>query len=272
MLKDGHTHTPFCPHGTKDKFEEYVEKAISLGFEEISFTEHAPLPEGFIDTTPDQDSGMKMEVLNEYFEVIDQIKNRYKDKIVVNCGLEVDYIEGYEKETASFLNQIGENLDDAILSVHFLKYKDSYDCLDYSPDFFGKMVEKYGSVKGIYQNYFRTLLKSVQSDLGAYKPKRMGHITLVRKFHRKFPTNYDYQTKIIEILKNIKDRGYELDYNGAGMNKPLCRETYPPPWVAKEASRLGIPLVYGSDAHQVKELGQGYDSLVFSHNLLNKRK
>ena len=44
MKRDGHIHTPFCPHGTKDSFEEYIEKALSLGFKEISFTEHAPLP------------------------------------------------------------------------------------------------------------------------------------------------------------------------------------------------------------------------------------
>lgn len=264
MQKDGHVHTPFCPHGTKDKFEEYVDKAILFGFEEISFTEHAPLPEGFIDSTPAQDSGMKREELDDYFGVIQKLKAKYKDKIIINCGLEVDYIEGFERETAAFLNQIGDKLDDAILSVHFLKHRDSYDCLDYSPEFFGNMIETYGSIQGIYQNYFRTLLKSVRADLGVFKPRRIGHITLVRKFHRKFSTNYDYTTEITEILKEIKNQGYELDYNGAGINKPLCRETYPPPWIAKEATLLGIPLVYGSDAHQVKELKQGYNDLIIA--------
>ena len=28
MKRDGHIHTPFCPHGTKDTFEEYIEKAL----------------------------------------------------------------------------------------------------------------------------------------------------------------------------------------------------------------------------------------------------
>ena len=47
-------------------FEEYIEKALSLGIKEISFTEHAPLPEGFMDTTPEKDSAMdigKIEII-----------------------------------------------------------------------------------------------------------------------------------------------------------------------------------------------------------------
>ncbi|TKC15814.1 histidinol-phosphatase HisJ [Robertmurraya kyonggiensis] len=261
MKKDGHIHTPFCPHGTKDAFEEYIEKAIQLGFSEISFTEHAPLPEGFIDTTPDQDSGMKLEELEAYFEQINQLKPMYKDKIRINCGLEVDYVEGFEAQTKDFLNYYGHKLDDAVLSVHFLKHGDTYDCLDYSPNVFEKMIRQYGSIQHVYENYFRTLLKSIQSDLGPFKPKRIGHITLVRKFQKKFPMAHDYRSEILQILQAMKERGYELDYNGAGTSKPLCGETYPPKWVSEEAIKLQIPLVYGSDAHQVKELKQGYNAL-----------
>ena len=45
MKRDGHIHTPFCPHGTTDSFETYIEKAIANNFTEITFTEHAPLPQ-----------------------------------------------------------------------------------------------------------------------------------------------------------------------------------------------------------------------------------
>ena len=72
---------------------------------------------------------------------------------------------------------------------------------------------------------------------------------------------HDYRSEILQILQAMKERGYELDYNGAGTSKPLCGETYPPKWVSEEAIKLQIPLVYGSDAHQVKELKQGYNAL-----------
>lgn len=256
-MKDGHIHTPFCPHGSNDRLEEYVERAISLGFTELSFTEHAPLPDGFEDPAPLKDSAMKWEHLEDYFQEIEQIKEKYQRKIKINCGLEVDYIEGFEEETKHFLNKYGNKLDDAVLSVHFLLFDNQYDCLDYSPDVFGEMAGRYGSVENVYEIYYNTLLKSIESDLGPFKPKRIGHITLVHKFQLKYPPLHRFEDKILEVLHSIKGKGYELDYNGAGVNKPLCRETYPPEWVVKKAKSLGIPFVYGSDAHQAKELGQG---------------
>ncbi|MDZ5472531.1 histidinol-phosphatase HisJ [Bacillus sp. 31A1R] len=262
MLINGHIHTPFCPHGTKDELHQYVEKAITLGFDQITFTEHAPLPKGFIDTTPTRDSSMSLNELGLYFEEVNRVKKIYQKHISVLVGLEVDYIEGFEKEITSFLNQFGNKLDDSILSVHFLKRNGQYECLDYSPQLFEEMIHKYGSVEAIYGNYYRTLLMSIRSDLGVYKPKRIGHMTLIRKFHKKFPTIHKYEAEILEILTTIKNKGYELDYNGAGTAKPLCKEPYPPEWIALKAIELGIPLIYGSDAHQVKELMQGFDELI----------
>ncbi len=263
MKRDGHIHTPYCPHGTKDSLNKYVERAISLGYKEISFTEHAPLPEGFSDPTPEQDSAMKIDALEKYLEEIEKIKLLYNNELKINTGLEVDFIEGYESETERFLNQYGPYLDDAILSVHFLKYKDQYDCVDYSPDGFAQIIKKYGSLEEVYRNYFQTVLKSVQSDLGPFKPKRIGHITLVKKFQKKFSTPKDFSEDIFAILCAIQRKQYELDYNGAGFQKPLCGEPYPSNDIAKEALKRGIPLVYGSDAHQIKELGQGREKMLF---------
>lgn len=261
MLKNGHIHTPFCPHGTKDPLEEYVLKAIMAGFSEISFTEHAPLPAGFIDPTPLKDSSMKMEELESYFQEIERVKEKYRGKIKINLGFEVDFIEGFEEEIRTFLDTYGERIDDAILSVHFLKYEEQYDCVDYSPQHFEEMIKRYGTAEKIYKNYYRTLLNSISTELGVYKPKRIGHITLVRKFQKKFPSGYNDEGDIIKVLEAIKEKNYELDYNGAGTAKPLCGESYPPLWAAEKAESLGIPLVYGSDAHQVKEFLQGYHSM-----------
>lgn len=262
MLKDGHIHTHYCPHGTNDLLEEYVERAILLGFSEISFTEHAPLPKGFCDPTPQQDSAISIDMLANYLEEIERVKEKYKYKIVINTGLEVDFIEGYESEIKSFLDTYGKKLNDSILSVHFLKNEQRYDCLDYSPEVFENMIVQYGSVENVYKKYFSTLLQSIHADLGSYKPKRIGHITLVHKFQKRFPVGQIFKNELTRIIHAIKEKGYELDYNGAGTAKPLCREPYPPLWVAEEAMKLDIPLVYGSDAHQVKDLNQGIEEML----------
>ena len=46
--RDGHVHSHYCPHGSNDSFEEYLTKAIELGIEEITFTEHMTMPEGLV--------------------------------------------------------------------------------------------------------------------------------------------------------------------------------------------------------------------------------
>ncbi|MCM3670069.1 histidinol-phosphatase HisJ [Mesobacillus maritimus] len=266
-MRDGHVHTRFCPHGTNDSFEAYIERALALGYTEISFTEHAPLPDTFVDPTPQSDSAMQKEKLDDYFEEVSKLKAQYEGKVKINAGLEVDYIEGYEAEITQFLNEVGPKLDDAILSVHFLKSSSGYDCLDYSPNHFANMIQDYGSVEEIYRHYYQTLLKSILAELGSYKPKRIGHMTLVHKFQRKYPVQSSFDSEIDLILNAVKDHGYELDYNGAGTAKPLCREPYPPDAIVHKAKERGIPLVYGSDAHQAKELGQGYERIKRLANL-----
>ncbi|MBU9714666.1 histidinol-phosphatase HisJ [Evansella tamaricis] len=258
---DGHIHSPYCPHGTSDSFEQYIEKALELGFEQISFTEHAPLPESFCDPVPTKDSAMTTDQLQRYLEHLLRLKKVYKEDITINIGLEVDYIEGYESDTRRLLNEWGNHLDDAILSVHFLKNRDNYRCLDYSWKEFETIIKEYGSLEKVYKKYFETLILSIQSDLGPHKPKRIGHITLVRKFQELFPRTFDDSSYVMEVLTVLQREGLVLDVNGAGLVKPYCNEFYPPiPWILK-AKEMGIPFVYGSDAHRANLLGTGLEQV-----------
>jgi histidinol-phosphatase (PHP family) len=267
VLYDGHVHTPFCPHGTGDTLQQYVERAIDMGMDGITFTEHAPLPKGFIDPTPDKDSGMKYEDLNQYFSTLQKLKDQYKHRLTIKIGLEVDFILGWEKETEQFLNEFGPMLDDSILSVHFLEVDKGYVCMDYSPEVFGELVNRLGDINTVYNAYFNTLQSSVKAELGLYKPKRIGHMTLAKKFQLEYPPSKSFNSKAESILDIIAQKGYQLDYNGAGVVKSLCGEPYPDQWIIKEAIKREIPLVYGSDAHSVKGLGQGFDQLYSKDTL-----
>ncbi|GAA0332979.1 histidinol-phosphatase HisJ [Bacillus carboniphilus] len=260
--RDAHVHTKYCPHGTKDTFDEYVEKAIEQGLSSISFTEHAPLPSNFIDPTPEKDSGMRTNDLERYILDIQAIQKQYKNDIDIKCGLEVDYIEGYEKETQALLDHVGPYLDDSILSVHFLNCEGKWICLDYSPDSFKEASNILGGVNQVYDLYFQQVLKSVETDLGYFKPKRIGHMTLVTKFQKRFKPTKGFSSIKDTILENIADKGYALDWNSAGLRKPLCREMYPDLETIQKAKHLGIELVFGSDAHQAKEIGLGYETLT----------
>ena len=261
MIADGHIHTPFCPHGTSDRFEEYIEWAINHKLEEISFTEHAPLPNSFIDTTPTRDSAMSNDQLSEYIERARVLKEKYKQYIHINVGLEIDYIAEYEQDITAWLNKIGHHLDDSILSVHFIKVNKNYYCIDYSADYFSLIIEAAGSVDQVYELYYATLKKAILSNLGTFKPKRIGHLTLARKFQLKYPSVNDFHQTESELLQLIKNQHLALDYNGAGVSKEYYKQPYPTPSLIEKAISLGIPLVYGSDAHRAQDLGQGFEQL-----------
>lgn len=261
MIRDAHIHTSYCPHGTADSFEGYIEKAIKNGFTDISFTEHAPLPDGFIDPTPLKDSGMKKEDVQSYIEELQKLKLKYQQQIRIRIGFEVDYIVGFENQTTAWLNTYGPLIDDAILSVHFLLHNNKYVCIDYSDEVFIEFSKQIGSVQQVYDLYYETVKASILIDLGQYKPKRIGHPTLVHKFQLAHLEDINDQVSIEEILRLLATNSLELDANSAGYAKKHCQEPYPPLNYLKLAKSLNIPIIFGSDAHQIADLHQYSEEL-----------
>ncbi|MDQ0231059.1 histidinol-phosphatase HisJ [Metabacillus malikii] len=258
MKMDGHIHTPYCPHGTKDSLKDYIEQAITENFTSITFTEHAPLPTSFTDPTPKKDSAIELDEIENYLRDLERVKQEYKNDISINIGLEVDYIQGFEHEITQFLNAYGKHLDDSILSVHFLKLAGQYYCMDYDEHVFSEMVQQAGTLHALHNLYYEEVYNSITSNLGVYKPKRIGHITLVRKFQKLFPITFSVNDWIEKILNAIKKENYELDFNVAGLRKEYCGEVYPDLTIAKAAQQQRIPLIYGSDAHSARDLGKNY--------------
>lgn len=275
---DFHIHTNYCPHGSTDEMELYVHHAIEKGLDAISFTEHAPLPPSFTDPAPKQDSAMKMKDVDSYLLEGNRLKKAYEDKIKINIGFEVDYIEGYETETKQFLNLYGEQIDDAILSVHMLRApNDQFVCLDYSVEAFSDIITLFGSVNDVYNAYYQTMKSSILSDLGPYKPTRIGHINLVEKFSLQFPATHKHEDELIDLLHLIKQKNYTLDANTAGLFKPFCQQMYPSPKMMEVAHELGIALIPGSDSHTASTLTRAFDkyptsiSLSTPENVTQKR-
>lgn len=259
MKRDAHIHSPYCPHGTNDALSDYVEKAIRSGFTDISFTEHAPLPLSFEDPTPAKDSGMDPSALMAYLDAVEGVKKAYQKDINIRTGLEIDFIQGYEQDTRKFLDEVGPRLDDSILSVHFLKLGGRYMCIDYSKEVFMEAAEIAGSPELLYELYYDTVEASVAADLGPYKPRRIGHPTLIHKFQLHHGDKIDDRRHIEALFRTIAEQGCEIDMNGAGFSKPDCLESYPPANFLPYARSLGIPLVFGSDAHNVQGLHKHYE-------------
>ncbi|MBE6062059.1 MAG: histidinol-phosphatase HisJ [Clostridium butyricum] len=260
-LRDGHIHSPYCPHGTKDSLDSYVEKALEIGLEEISFTEHMPLEIYFMPNKEFLDECfLSKDDVQKYFDDVYRVKKKYFGKIKINLGFEVDFIDGFEEETKKLLNAYGPYLEDGLLSVHFININGEYVAVD-GLDGFQKAVEFLGSVEKVYDKYYETLLKAVKSNLGKYKCTRIGHPNLVRRFNELYPIEYKNYELLEEVAKEIKKNNYEVDINTAGLRKKYCNEIYVSGYFKELVEKYDIKTVFGSDSHEAKDVGSGFKDL-----------
>lgn len=79
----------------------------------------------------------------------------------------------------------------------------------------------------MYDLYYETVKQSILADLGPYKPKRIGHPTLIHKFQLAHSETIDDSAQIESVLQLMKAHHYELDFNSAGLSKSFCQEPYP---------------------------------------------
>jgi histidinol-phosphatase (PHP family) len=124
MPSNYHTHTTFC-HGN-DTPEELVLKAIELGCPEIGFSCHAF-------TSFDNSYCMTREGTEQYKACVNELKQKYADKIKVRLGVEQDF---YSDDTPC-------GYDYVIGSVQYL-YKDGkYLSIDSSKHDMLEQIDKY---------------------------------------------------------------------------------------------------------------------------------
>lgn len=268
MLMDGHTHTELCPHGSGESTEKMVQRAIQLGLKKICFTEHAPLPPDFRkqyagDERGFSEASLTMAQVPEYLALARGLQQKYAGQIEISIGFEVDFLPNYVDWTKAFMTKYGPQTQESILSVHFMRGKDDHFwCVDNGTDDFklgfGQWLDK---PQLLFKHYYETVLASVQADLGAAAPQRIGHMSLVRKYQDYFQLSApldDANLRLVDkILDLVQHQNRELDLNLAGLYKPFCNDFYPGNQILKRAQSRGIPLVYGSDAHDIMSVGRG---------------
>lgn len=277
--KDGHTHTQFSHHGTTEPLSAYLSHAVSQGFSDYTVTEHAPLPGAFLAqfTGPvdaRDHSAMHEDELAQYCQLVDQLQAEFQSQLTIHRGFEVDFLVGFEQDTRQFLDKMADWTDEIVISVHFMPNKAGQLApIDYTPEVLAvAFPEIVTAPQAVFARYFDTVQQSLDFAKTLSHPTkiRIGHLTLIRKYQKYFELpafNHENLLKITTILNDMKSAGYELDFNSAGLRKPFNGEPYPTAAIARQAVQLGIPLVYGSDAHQVADQGQDYDIL---ENILNQ--
>ena len=232
---DLHNHTTRCNHA-EGTVEEYVERAIDLGIDIYGFSEHAPM---------DFDEGYRLsfEEMDAYREDILNAKEKYKDRIEILLGYEVDWLPGHMDDRV-----LDVKVDYLIGSVHFID-KWSFD----NPEFIGGWEER--DIDEIWEAYFEAteaMAKSGKFDI-------VGHLDLIKVF--KYLPKKDIRLLAKDALRAIKDAGMVLELNTAGYRKPIG-ELYPSKALLEEAYSMDIPITFSSDAHAIDQIGFRYEDAV----------
>ena len=236
-ITDYHMHTPLCGHAVGEPLE-YAEQALKAGLEEIGFSDHAPLV-----SHRDPKITMDLGELPLYYSMIETVQEECKGKLRIKMALEADFIPGFEAKTKKILDDYP--YDYVIGSVHFIKNW-GFD----NPDERGQWNEQ--DVNQVYHDYFDLLRQSAQTKFFNI----MGHVDLVKKFGNR--ATEDMTKEVQETAEVFKAYSVAVEINTSGLRKPV-KEMYPSLPYLKIYCQAGVPLTFGSDAHDPKDVGKDFD-------------
>lgn len=239
MISNFHTHCHFC-HG-KGHPEEYIEQALEKEFSALGFSCHAPVP--FF-----SDWNMSIGNAEKYVHTINTLKNKYKNRIQIYNGMEIDYLKG---DTSDIFKKY--DLDYKIGSVHFVNgaTRKEYHGVDSSPKEFEKILNKYfgSDIKKLVFQYYDCVLEMLKYN----KIDMLGHLDLIKKNNTngKYFSQTDkwYVNLLKEVVENISKYDVIVEVNTGGISRGYIDETYPSQWIIKECRDWNIPITISSDAH-----------------------
>ncbi|MCD4664531.1 MAG: histidinol-phosphatase [Bacteroidales bacterium] len=245
-----HTHTTFCDG--KAEPEEYVHKAIKLGFHTLGFSSHAPVPF-------ENSFSLKEERFDEYTETIRGLKESFKDRINIFLSLEIDFIPGITKDFEEFV-RIG-NLDYIIGGVHLVRNLGKQDLWFID----GSKQQTYddGLIKlfnGNIREGVETYYHQIQEMVVTQKPDIIAHLDKIKMHNNDRYFNEEekwYKNIVWKTLKIIAENNSIVEVNTRGLYKNRSNTTFPGPDILEQVHHLNIPITLSSDAHKPEEL-DGY--------------
>ena len=259
MLQNLHTHTTFCDG--RNTAREMIESAISMGFDSLGFSGHAPTV---------QRTGWEMKDVDGYKSEILKLAEEYADRIKIFLGVELDrYSKGAFDDTG---------FDYKIGSVH-MTFKNGaqvdYDhAYEKSKGYITELFE--GNPLEYARLYFSTLaeLPSV------FDFDFVGHFDVLTKFSEKHPElipteSKAYKDMALEALHALREKQEFFEVNTGAISRGHRTTPYPAPFILDEMKALNCKLILTSDCHtsssidcnfkEAKEYikSHGFDSLYY---------
>ena len=229
-----HTHTNLCGHAT-GTIQEYIERAISGGIEQMGFSDHAPYE--FAD---EYASGKRMTSKDAYQYIADikRLRDKYKDKIDIRIGFEMEYYPDKFPAMLEFVKNLGAEY--LILGQH---YKNGI--------FTGghHVISGTESAEDL-KKYVGEVISAMESGVFSY----VAHPDMI-----KFDGDVDlYEKEMRKLCIASKRTGIPLEINCQGIRE---KRIYPSDRFWAIAGEVGCPVTIGFDAHSAED---AYDENTIS--------
>lgn len=231
-LQNIHTHSIFCDGA--DTPEDMIISAIEKGFSSIGFSSHSY---AWYSTY----FASRKDLTEEYKDEVLSLKEKYKDKLDVYCGLEVDM---YSAPDVS-------RLDYLIGAVHYLKLGDKYVCFDTTAEKTEKVIDEYFGGDGLAfaKEYYRQL--ALLPEYGSFDV--IAHFDIVTKHLEKnlFFDMYskEYTDAALGAAEALRGKIPLIEVNTGAIARGYRTSPYPALPLLRELCRMGFGAVITTDCH-----------------------
>lgn len=235
-----HTHTNYCDG--KDSPEELVKAALNKGFFALGFSSHSY-------TDMDKSFAMSASQAEKYRAEIAVLKEKYKGKIELYCGIEQDYFSF--EPTGCYDYVIG--------SVHYVLKNGEYIAVDDTAELVKDAVDRLygGDFDALAEDYF-ALVSNVADKTNA---DIIGHFDLVSKYSEK--NGYGETPRFLaaaeRAVKALIPCGLPFEINTGVMVRGVRSVPYPSPEILKIIKKHGGKIMLSSDCHDKNYLDFAFD-------------
>ena len=240
---DLHTHHDRCGHA-RGGIRSYIEAAIAEGLHTIGLSDHSPFFAELAER-PQPGRAMAKSEFENYLAEAHQLKREYAGRIEVLVGVESDFFP----EHAAMYRDIyaRSSLDYVIGSVHVLDginlfRRERWRGFDRT------------ELKAARERYCDLVGRSARSGLFDV----LGHIDAIKAV---CPEIAGIATPAVDqMLREIAAADVVMEINTSGKTKD-CGGWYPSPDILEQASRYGVKVTFGSDAHDPARVGEEHQEV-----------
>ena len=241
IMEDYHTHTNYCDG--KNTPEEMLLAAIAKCLTKYGFSEH-----GYTDF--DLRYCLTLEKSELYKKEILALKEKYKDRIEVLLGIEIDAFSSYPTD----------DFDYVIGSAHYVRREGAYRAIDEDPQEFESICREWygGDYYAFAEDYFK-----MAEELAKKTISIIGHFDLITKFNEgnrlfdiSHPRYLAAAKKAIDILLPLN---VPFEINTGAISRGYRKTPYPAPELMDYIRSKGGKFILCSDTHSAENICFEFD-------------